>query len=147
MRPTRKPIAGLALLLMSTLFAPMLTASDPPRATEHPEARTLTSGNGTYTVQSPTIPAEIPLNEPFSIRARIRIAETDRVPEDAQLAVDGRMPHHRHGMVRTPTLKALGNGEYLIEGMLFHMPGRWELHFDITREGMTERAQCDIELE
>jgi hypothetical protein len=30
--------------------------------------------------------------------------------------------------------------------MLFHMPGHWELYFDISRGGTSERAQFDIDL-
>jgi len=32
-------------------------------------------------------------------------------------------------------------------GLRFHMPGRWELYFDVTRDGVLERAQIDLELE
>ena len=31
--------------------------------------------------------------------------------------------------------------------MLFHMAGRWEIYFDITRGGITSRAQDEITLE
>lgn len=32
------------------------------------------------------------------------------------------------------------------EGLVFHMPGRWELYIDITDGGVTERAQLDVDL-
>jgi hypothetical protein len=31
--------------------------------------------------------------------------------------------------------------------MLFHMPGRWEIHCDITHGAVTERAQIEIVLD
>jgi hypothetical protein len=31
--------------------------------------------------------------------------------------------------------------------MLFHMPGYWELYFDLSREGIMERAQGAVTLE
>ena len=34
-----------------------------------------------------------------------------------------------------PTLKANGDGRYRVEGLLFHMPGNWEVAFDVRPEG------------
>ena len=31
--------------------------------------------------------------------------------------------------------------------MLLHMPGRWELYFDVGEGALTERAQIEVELE
>ena len=31
--------------------------------------------------------------------------------------------------------------------MLFHMPGYWEIHVDITRDEVTERAQFVVNLD
>jgi hypothetical protein len=61
--------------------------------------------------------------------------------------VDAYMPDHRHGMNYRPTVSARGDGLYVAEGMLFHMPGRWELLFDVERGGSTERLKTEIELE
>jgi hypothetical protein len=38
-------------------------------------------------------------------------------------------------------------GAYRVDGMLFHMPGYWELYFDLSREGVMERAQGAVTLE
>jgi hypothetical protein len=57
------------------------------------------------------------------------------------------MPHHRHGMNREPSIERMDDGTFEITNMLFHMPGYWELHFDITRGMTTERAQVEITLE
>ena len=65
---------------------------------------------------------------------------------DLQVQVDARMPAHFHGMNRTPKLTRQADGSFTAEGLLFHMPGHWELTFDISRGGKTERAQVDIEL-
>ncbi len=59
----------------------------------------------------------------------------------------GRMPEHRHGMTRRPVIVRRADGSFTITGMLFHMPGYWEIHFDITREGETERAQLEVDLD
>ena len=47
----------------------------------------------------------------------------------ASLRVDADMPAHRHGMNYRPTVTALGNGRFVAEGLMFHMPGRWRLQF------------------
>ena len=43
------------------------------------------------------------------------------------LRVDAHMPEHRHGMNYRSTLQPLGGGRWRAEGLLWHMPGRWEL--------------------
>jgi hypothetical protein len=57
------------------------------------------------------------------------------------------MPEHGHGMNRVPKIEAKEGGRFRAEGLLFHMPGRWELYFDVTRGALTERAQTDVHLE
>ena len=66
--------------------------------------------------------------------------------EDISLTVDAAMPEHGHGMNRVPKIARADDGHFVVEGLLFHMTGRWELYFDITRGAVTERAQCEVEL-
>jgi cytochrome c peroxidase len=47
------------------------------------------------------------------------------------LKVDAHMPEHRHGMNYTPSVKKTGPGQWRAEGLLFHMPGKWEFVFEI----------------
>jgi len=49
----------------------------------------------------------------------------------ALLKVDAQMPEHRHGMNYKPAIQALGNGRWRVEGLLWHMSGRWEWRFDV----------------
>ena len=39
------------------------------------------------------------------------------------------------------------DGIYVAEGLLFHMPGLWQLMFDVERGGRMERLTTDIDLE
>jgi len=48
----------------------------------------------------------------------------------ASLAVDAWMPAHRHGMNYRASVRALGDGRYLAEGLMLHMPGHWQLRFE-----------------
>jgi hypothetical protein len=59
------------------------------------------------------------------------------------LQVDAFMPEHRHGMNYRPAAKALGSGRYQVDGLMFHMPGRWDLHFDVTGGGRKERLTME----
>jgi hypothetical protein len=36
---------------------------------------------------------------------------------------------------------------HVAEGLLFHMPGRWQLVFDVEHAGRTERLVTDVVLE
>jgi hypothetical protein len=68
-------------------------------------------------------------------------------PLDAVLSrVDATMPEHRHGMNYRPSLKRLGPGQWRAEGLLFHMPGRWQLRLDVQTAGGTESLLAPITL-
>jgi hypothetical protein len=68
-------------------------------------------------------------------------------PTPDGLRVDAWMPEHRHGMNYRPSLKALGGGRYRAEGLLFHMPGRWEFMFELRAGGATERFAHAVRVE
>ena len=107
------------------------------------------SNAGSYTVSFESTPRPIPLNQPFDLRFKVSAKGGSKAGGGTPLSIeiDARMPAHRHGMSRTPKLTTLPDGGYLAQGMMFHMPGRWELYFDITEGGRTERAQVDVDLE
>ena len=59
----------------------------------------------------------------------VRVAGADGKPaENAELTLSGGMPAHDHGLPTAPRATTyLGSGNYLIEGMRFHMGGAWEV--------------------
>jgi hypothetical protein len=96
-------------------------------------------------VQFASSPDPMPVSELCELKVRVlrpngKVIET----EDIQLVADAAMPHHGHGMNVMPQVEAKNNGIFYVDGMLFHMPGRWELYFDITENDVTERAQCVV---
>lgn len=133
-------IKGLIVLSQIWLlgFSPPLLISD--------SEAWLPSSQGTYAIRYQPIPSNIPLNESFALEIWIT-QDGKPLGDDVTLSVDARMPHHRHGMVRQPQLTRLGAGHYRVTEMLFHMPGRWELYFDLTAHGMTERTRAVVTLE
>ena len=68
-------------------------------------------------------------------------------PAPAELRVDAWMPEHRHGMNYRASVTALGGGRYRAEGLLFHMPGRWEFLFELRGAGATERFAHAVRIE
>ncbi|MFO0873712.1 MAG: FixH family protein [Phycisphaerales bacterium] len=127
-----------------------VASAAPGSAADEPIAapRRVVSNDGSYIVLFTTKPDPIPANEPFDIVVRIYDARrSQQIVTDADLVVDAAMPEHRHGMNVVPRVRKHNDGSYSASGMLFHMPGRWEIYFDITRKGETERAQAEVVLE
>ena len=62
------------------------------------------------------------------------------------IKVDAHMPEHRHGMNYAPALKPLGRGRWRAEGLMFHMPGKWEFVFEIRAAGKTDRVAHEYRL-
>lgn len=117
--------------------------SPPPAESDETQSQT-----GAYIVEYDPEPEPIPFNKLFSLRVRVLENTPIRSPaKDVQVAADAAMPGHGHGMNTKPTTRMLRPGEFMIEGMLFHMPGQWEIYIDVTRDGVTERARFPVTLE
>ena len=97
-----------------------------------------------YVVVYRTRPAKLAVGEHFAIDALV--CSKGRSAAPAGLRVDATMPEHRHGMNYRATVAAKGGGRYVAEGLLFHMPGRWQLLFDVETRGGSERLASDIVL-
>lgn len=68
-------------------------------------------------------------------------------PPPERLNVDAWMPAHRHGMNYRPSVRHLGGERFRAEGLLFHMPGRWEFLFELRAGGETERFAHAVRVE
>lgn len=105
-------------------IASAVTLACPPRLDG---AKTIESPRHTLAYRTnPTTPA---VGKPFTVDLMV-------CPKDAQaritnVDVDARMPEHRHGMNYKATVKPQAEGHYRAEGLMFHMPGRWEFMFDV----------------
>lgn len=103
-----------------------------------------TTSQGSYAVRIDPLPAPIPLNELFSLNVAIE-PQGDVESPDA-VVVDADMPEHKHGMNTKPVGTRKDESTWTIEGMLFHMPGAWELYVDVDAGGIVERAVIPIEM-
>lgn len=86
-------------------------------------------------------PLRIEVGEPFALVLNV----CTKGGEPAELlAVDASMPEHRHGMNYRPRIVAKRDGRFRAEGMLFHMPGRWEITFNVRAGEESENLTHDI---
>ncbi len=92
-----------------------------------------------------TVPAKIAVGQHFAVEARV--CAKGAGPAPTALRVDADMPAHRHGMNYRAKVSTHGDGRYLAEGLLFHMPGHWRLVFDVDAGGRTERLAASVDLE
>lgn len=86
-------------------------------------------------------PIRIEVGQPFALLFNVCTRKDD--PAEL-LAVDAHMPDHRHGMNYRPTIVSAGDGRYRAEGLVFHMPGRWELDIDVRAGAETERLTHEV---
>ena len=82
-----------------------------------------------------------PALEPVSINRIhnwvVHVETVDGVAvEGATISLVGGMPDHDHGLPTMPqSTRYLGDGDYLLEGVKFHMNGRWDVTLTITTDG------------
>ncbi len=134
--------SGLAALALAALgLAPAAAAAAPCEAPRGfvPRGRIESGG---VVVLFRTVPVAIEIGRHFSVEAVVCAT-----PPGRALRVDAQMPEHRHGMNYRATVSAGRDGRYLAEGLMFHMPGRWQLLFEVERAGGTERLAADLDLE
>jgi len=86
-------------------------------------------------------PMRIEVGEPFALL--FNVCTKDGNPAEL-VAVEATMPEHKHGMNYRPTIVAAGDGRYRAEGMVFHMPGRWEVAMDVRAGEESERLTHEI---
>jgi hypothetical protein len=117
-----------ALLLWAVLPATACPLPAPTMKTENVQAAWTAEGG------------PIAVGRHFAIEVKV-------CPADAVLTrADAAMPEHRHGMNYRPSVKPLGDGRWRVEGLMFHMPGRWELQLDVQVAGRSERLLDTIML-
>lgn len=87
----------------------------------------------------------IPLGRLFAID--VVVCPAPGAQTVTQLRVDADMPAHKHGMNYRTTVKPLGDARFGVEGLMFHMPGRWRFLFEIDAAGQALRAEREVELQ
>ena len=104
------------------------------------------SQQGHYRVSYQSKVDPIPLNRIHSWTLRLETADGEAV-DDAQIAIYGGMPVHKHGFPTAPRVtQGLGNGDYRVEGLKFSMAGHWELWLNIRAGDLTDKAVFNVVL-
>lgn len=102
------------------------------------------AGHFRVTAHSDLMP--IPINRMHSWLLHVETAAGAAVL-DAQIEVAGGMPAHDHGLPTAPTVtKNLNNGDYLLEGIKFHMNGRWEITVTLDAGGQRDLVVLTLDL-
>jgi hypothetical protein len=92
-----------------------------------------------------TAPDPVKVGRHFGID--FAVCPRGQFPSPDEVRVDAHMPEHRHGMNYKPSVVTLGNGMYRAEGLLFHMPGRWELVFELHGAGPSLRLAQSLQID
>jgi len=86
---------------------------------------------GLFTVSYHSISDYVPVNKIHAWLLLIEAAE-GRPVEHATVTVEGDMPEHGHGMPTEPEVsEEMVEGQYIVNGMKFSMPGWWNVKFNI----------------
>ncbi len=150
----RVALLALAAALAGGCRSPSLAAGGPSDVVLERDAgapagwTSATSAAGSWRVRWRSEPSPIPTNEPFRLVVEVEDAlEPGGSLSGVSLAVDAGMPAHGHGMNRQARVSRESDGRFVAEGLLFHMPGSWELYLDVARDGIAERVQFTLEVD
>ncbi len=138
----------MALLLGPMLVAPGADASESDVTTSPKLQWRQTSTNGVFDVTlDPQTDDSIEINQFLEWVVTIKTADGQAV-SPARVSVEGGMPMHGHGLPSQPQVSEyLGDGKYLLKGLMFSMHGRWTVELLIQSKSLRDRVAFDIKLD
>lgn len=101
--------------------------------------------SGRYVLAYRTQPGKLAVGQHFQVE--IAVCPKDGQPAPEAVRIDGFMPEHNHGMNYKAVVKGGEGGRYLADGMMFHMPGRWDFIFEVRGGGKTDRMTATVMLQ
>lgn len=129
--------AGLLLLLGFALMATTAMAADP-------DLQAVSRSGVQLKLYSRLQPIQLNTIHSWEIEL---LDGNGKALNDARIRVQGGMPDHDHGLPTSPQVTGqLGDGRYLLQGMRFHMPGRWLLRIDLEIDGKSESVEIPFSL-
>jgi hypothetical protein len=123
------------LALAAALLPAWVAACEP--ALSGPGVQTI---DGKRHVVAWRAPAPLPLAQFFAIDFAVCARDGGRVDSPR---VDATMPEHGHGMNYRPAVQPRGDGRFRADGLLLHMPGRWQLSIAVGGETMLAALRVD----
>ena len=86
-------------------------------------------------------PPPLRVAQHFSMQFRVCRAQQSIVLE--RFKVDALMPTHGHGMNYRPRIEIRPGGLVEATGLLFHMPGAWQIRVDLSYDGIGRQLSID----
>ena len=139
MKRTRRGLGVGALLSFLSCAAAAQAAPGPTATCPPPEAGASVIEQGGVTASWAAEPA-LAVSKPFALRVALCPARAELV------RVDATMPEHRHGMNYRARLLPAGAGRWRVDGLVWHMPGRWELLLVVRLDGQEQRLVQSVVL-
>jgi YtkA-like len=91
---------------------------------------------------SETMP--IPVGRIITWKLSVETAD-GRAVKNAEVTIEGSMPEHGHGLPTQPEVaKGTGEGDYLVQGLKFSMPGWWVITFNIKAQDMDDTVTFNL---
>ena len=132
-------LAG-ALVIATALHATMAAPSDLDLS------RTRVTDGGAYRLSFTPEGDSIRVGRMHSWRLHVETVDGAAV-DSAAIDVDGGMPQHGHGLPTAPRVtRAMGSGDYLVEGVKFNMGGWWVVRFAIASGAGTDTVTFNLSL-
>ena len=111
-------------------------------ACEAGAGKTRVDGRNVALVYQPR-PAKIKVGEMFALDLTL----CPKHGKVRAVAVDAAMPDHKHGMNYKPAVKSTGTDRFSASGLMFHMPGRWQLAFEVDTDAGRERVLHNLTID
>jgi len=103
--------------------------------------------NGLYKISIYSLRHPLPIGIIHSWTVHIEAVDGQPI-ENAKIYIHGGMPAHQHDFPTQPRVSQyLGNGNFLIEGVKFSMPGHWEMRLNIKQREQHKRDRIVFEID
>lgn len=105
------------------------------------------SDGGTFKLELQPSATPVPVNELFELEVTVTVLRPLDDPNPLWLDLQTSMPGHGHGMNTRARVEPLGDGRFVVRGLLLHMSGRWDFTFDVAKGRVHETATVRLELQ
>lgn len=127
-------------------YVPYLLSRPPsgPGTLENNNGGSTPSNGGNFVVDYRSSTSSFAVGKDYKLSFNVRKYDGAAIESSIKIRVTGVMPSHYHGLAQKPIIQKSSDGTWLAEGVNFHMPGYWQIFFDIDNGIVVERAQIDV---
>ena len=145
-------LGAVILMVLACGSASETAPEDRPRPVAMPRDASASpllrlSDGGRYRVSLRPASGEVPLGRIHSWIFHVETLDGEYFAP-ARITVGGGMPQHGHGFTTDPRVtQVLAEGDFLVEGVKFHMSGDWIIRFEVVGAGSSDMASFDVHVE